>query len=169
MTTSVSGRNLADALEVVTKPIYLVELGFSPVVRISTAGSIVWNGFHWQAAPVTVSSIDNTSLGGQQATLRFANQDRVWGALVLSQVAQDRPVKIWLAYRDLSMSDPMLFCDGMMDGASVGEAVVLNVIARSTAYGSTPRLLCGPPLMNHLPPAGTELKAGSVTIKLEPR
>jgi len=168
MTTALSGRLFQDTQEVVTQPIYLIELGFDPAVRISTSRELVWDGFYWRAAPVTVSSIDNTSLGGQQATLRFANQDRVWGALVLSQVAQDRPVKIWLTYYDAA-AEPILYCDGMMDGAAVGADVTLNVIARSTAYGSTPRLLCGPPFMNHLPPAGTELKAGNVTITLTPR
>jgi hypothetical protein len=155
--------------DTVTEPIYLIELGFSPVLYLSSSKDLLWNGQYWKSAPVEVSTIDHTAVGGQAVSLSFANHDRTFGALVLSQVAQDRLVKVWEAYDNAGTLNPVLFADGVMDGAEIGEQVTLNVISKSTAYGSTPRILCGPPLMNHLPPSGTVLKAGSVTITIRSR
>jgi hypothetical protein len=102
--------------------------------------------------------------------LAFANHDRTLGALVLSQVAQDRSVKVWETYEENGVAlSPVLFADGVMDGADIGEQVTISVISKSTAYGTTPRILCGPPLMNHLPASGTVLKTGSVTITIRSR
>ena len=56
-----------------------------------------------------------------------------------------------------------------MDGAQIGEQVSINVIGKTTAYGPTPRIMCGPPLMNHLPQAGKVITTGNVTITLESR
>lgn len=160
---------LASTQDVVTEPIYLVELGFDPIWRITNAQDLNWDGHDWVSAPLHVSSIDNDAVGGQTVSIEINNHDRVPGALVLSQVAQDRPARVWLAYKDIATSTPLLIADGMMDGASVGEKVQINIISRSTAYGTTPRILCAPPLMNHLPKPGTVLKTGNVSIVLRSR
>lgn len=153
--------------QVLTKPIYLVEIRFDPVVRISNAKDTLWNGYHWMAAPIEIGSIDNDALGGQTVSMRVNNADRAFGAMVLSQGVQDRPIKIWLTYDPLTA--PILFVDGVMDSAGVGQYVDVNIISRSTFYGSTPRILCGPPLMNHLPPDGTVLKTGNVSYTIRSR
>ena len=157
---------LSDAI---TEPIYLIELGFSPVLHLSNSKDLLWNGQYWRSAPVEVSTIEHTAVGGQSVSLSFANHDRTFGALVLSQVAQDRSAKIWEAYDNSGTLSPILFADGVMDGADIGEQVTINIISKSTAYGTTPRILCGPPLMNHLPASGTVLTAGSVTITIRSR
>lgn len=154
---------------VITEPIYLIELSFNPALYLSNSKDLLWNGQYWKSAPVEVSTIDHTAVGGQSVSLSFANHDRTFGALVLSQVAQDRSVKVWEAYDDGGTLSPVLFADGVMDGADIGEQVTLNVISKSTAYGTTPRILCGPPLMNHLPASGTVLKSGNVTITIRSR
>lgn len=153
----------------ITRPVYLIELGFTPPLYLSNAGNIQWDGHYWQSASIDVGQIDNDAVGGQTVSIRIANHDRIIGALVLSQIAQDRDVRIWAGYDDLTQSPPILFAEGVMDGASVGEYVDIAIISKSTAYGSTPRILCGPPLFNHLPQSGTTLKAGHVTITLRSR
>ena len=152
-----------------TEPIYLIELGFTPTLYLSNSQDILWDGKYWMSAPVEVSSIDNDAVGGQSVSLRLNNHDRTFGALVLSQVAQDRTAKIWATYDDPSTSPPVLFADGVMDGAQVGASVDISIISKSTAYGTTPRILCGPPLMNHLPVSGTVIKIGSAEITIRSR
>lgn len=169
MPVPLTNRVITRAEDAVTKPIYLVELGFDPILRFSSGPDIVWDNVYWEKAPIQVGSIDNDAVGGQSVTLRIANHDRKIGAFVLSQVAQDRLVKVWFTYEIVDNLRPILFAKGVMDGAKIGEFVDISVISESTVYGSTPRIICGPPLMNHLPESGTVIKTGNVTIKIESR
>jgi len=153
---------------VVTNPYYLVELQFAPILYLSSGPDITWDGHDWKAAPVRVSSIDMDMLGQQDLSLSIANHDRTFGAFLLQEKAQERVVRVWLTYDDPGFK-PMLLADGFMDGAAVGEFVQIKVISRSTAYGTTPRIICSPPLFNHLPAPGSTLTAGSTTITIEDR
>ena len=162
-------RNFDDSVlrQTLTDPTYLVELGFDPPLYLSTGQSVQWDGHHWEQAPLSVSTITSDATGSQSISLSIGNQDRAYGALVLSQRAKDRYVKCWIAYA--AGGDPVLFADGIMDGASVGEEVQIGVIGRSTSYGSVPRIICAPPLMNHLPPSGTVIRFGTVRYTINSR
>lgn len=169
MPTQLAGGISGKLHEAVTAPVYLVELGFDPVLRLSNADDVVWDGKLWKAAPVRVSTISNTALGGQRVSLTLNNLDRAFGALVLAQGTKEREARVWLAYADPGVTTPRLMADGFMDGASVGPEVNISIVARSTVYGTTPRIICAPPLMNHLPQAGTVIKTGNTTITLRSR
>ena len=146
----------------------MVELGFTPVLYLSSGPTITWDGHTWEAASMEVSQI-NLDITAEQATsLRIANHDCTIGAILLNELAQDKPVKIWLNYADPAFV-PLLMSEGFMDGAQIGEFIELAVISRSTAYGSTPRIICSPPLFNHLPPPGTVIKHGTRKITIEVR
>ena len=149
-------------------PFYLVELGFTPTLYLSSGPTITWDGHTWVAAPLEVSQINLDITAEQTTSLRIANHDRSIGAILLNESAQDKPVKIWLNYDDPAFT-PVLMSEGQMDGAQIGEFIELAVISRSTAYGSTPRIICSPPLFNHLPPPGTVIKHGTRQITIEVR
>jgi hypothetical protein len=110
-------------------------------------------------------------LGRVSASISMSNLDRVLGTVVLQQNAKDHDIKIYVHYPSGSAGsvDPMLLVEGIMDGASVSERVFINVISRSAYFGSSPRIVCAPPVFNHLPPTGTVLNWGSVTLTLERR
>ena len=50
--------------DTITNPIYLVELGFDPVLHLSSGRNLVWKDHHWKSAPFTISFIDNDAVGG---------------------------------------------------------------------------------------------------------
>ena len=154
-----------------TRPVYLVELGFSPAVRMSSGAEVTWGGYVWQDLGVDVSSLSTDTVGRASASLSVSNLDRTLGVLVLSQAAKDRVAKIYAYYPEGSAGviAPRLLVDGVMDGASVGQRVDISVISRASYFGSTPRIVCAPPTFNHLPPAGTTLAWGGATLTLERR
>lgn len=168
MRVIVNAETLNDQL---TRPVYLVELGFAPTVYMSSGAEVSWGGYVWQNLGVDVSSLQTDTVGRSSATLSVSNLDRTFGSLVLSQAAKDRTAKIYVYYPEGSAGaiDPRLIVDGVMDGASVGQRVDINVISRASYFGSTPRIVCAPPTFNHLPPAGTVLNWGGVTLTLERR
>ncbi|MFN2199977.1 MAG: hypothetical protein ACK2UO_02165 [Caldilineaceae bacterium] len=157
---------IADNL--VTAPQYLIEMGFEQPLYLTSGPDLTWDGHDWKAAPIGVSGIDLDVTAQQNVSLEIANHDRVFGALVMSENAHGQPVKIWLTYRE-PLFEPMLLADGQMDGAVIGEFVRINVISRSTAYGTTPRIVCAPPLFNHLPAPGSIIELGTVKITIESR
>jgi hypothetical protein len=164
-------RTLPPALlaQTLTEPTYLIELGFDPRLYFTNGKSETWNGHNWTEGPISISGLSTDATGALSMTVTMLNHDLTFGALVLGQGARDRSVRVWIAPTDPAVEPPVMLADGMMDGGTVGEKVSINVIGRSTYFGSSPRLICAPPLFNHLPADGTVLTWGSVTYKLEAR
>lgn len=150
----------------ITRPSYLIELGFTPTFYLSTSETTIWNSITWTEAPIRVGQVSTDAKGDQAVSVTIANHDRVIGSIVLKQVARDKIVKIWARQGD---DTPVLIVDGIMDGAKVGEFVDLSIISRSAYYGSSPRYRCFSPIFNHLPQEGVKITWGSSTVDLGPR
>lgn len=159
----------SEVADVVTRPTYLVELGFAPPIRLSTGPTVSWGGYSWFAAPVDVGSVDINSHGDLQVSVSLNNLDRTYGVLVLNQGTRGRSCRIWGLYGDPATNAPILFAEGVMDGARVEDTVDLNIVGQSSLYGGTPRVLCLPPLFNHMPPDGTEIRWGATLITITSR
>lgn len=156
--------------EIVTVPVYLIYLGFSTPLSISSGPAIDWNGTAYSPMAVQVSEIASEVTGSQNINLQFSNENRQLGAIVLNEAARDKPVKIWLTYyRDGTKTEPILMAEGVMDGAEIKERVTISVISKSLWYGSSPRLVCRPPVYNNLPVSGSVLTWGNVTYKIVSR
>lgn len=155
-------QNAASLSDTLTAPIYLVKLNFSIPFYLSSGPEVSWDGATWQEEGIVVRRVEVDTLGRAAISLAISNLDRIMGQLVLGQPTKDRFVQVYAYYPSGSAGaiDPIFLVDGVIDGASVGEVVSFRVISKSAWFGSTPRLICGPPTFNHLPPDGTILRWG---------
>lgn len=155
----------------VTQPLYLIEIGFSPALRLSTRGDVAWNSLSWSGGEaIDVSSLDADGSGRQSGTVQIGNLDDYVGTLVLSQGVADRPVKIWKADgAALDVADPVLVFDGVIQSADVDTSrVSLSLAGSGTRSAFAPRRVIGAASgFNFLLPAGTKIKIGATTYTLE--
>lgn len=155
----------------VTQPLYLIEIGFSPALRLSTRGDVTWNSLSWSGGEaIDVSSLDADGSGRQSGTVQIGNLDDYVGTLVLSQGVADRPVKIWKADgAALDVADPVLVFDGVAQGADVDTSrVSLSLAGSGTRSAFVPSRVIGAASgFNFLLPAGTKIKIGATTYTLE--
>lgn len=149
-----------------TRPLFLVEIQWSTVLRLSTGGDVTWSGYAWSGAlPLTVSGITAAGTVGQGGQLRIGNHSGAAGALAL-QGLDDVPVRIWHAHADaLADADPMLVFEGVADGVTVGTASVdITLSALPSARSHSPSLIIGPAAgFNVLLPPGARVVAGQQT------
>lgn len=159
----------AAAGRTVTRPLYLIEIGWSPVSRLSTAGAVVWAGLSWLDVACQVSGISATSNAAQQGRLSISNVDLLFGTLALG-LSGDVPVRIWHAHADaLADLDPALVFDGAIDAAEVSDATVELTLGPSRSSAAfAPRLTVGLDAgFTVLLPAGTRVPVGNQVYVLE--
>lgn len=148
----------------VTQPGYLVELGFSTVLRLSTAGDVTWDGKTWVDADVRVDGLSAGESGQAAASLTLGNADGAFGVLLMSQTAIDIPVRIW----SRSGGSSALEFSGVIDGAEIGLECRLPLLPVSSVFGTAPRRVIGPSSgFNALIPAGSRIVMGTQTYVLE--
>lgn len=155
----------------ITRPIALIEIGFAPTSRLSTAGDVVWAGQAWSGAQrVAVSGLSADGSGSQSARLVIGNADLAFGALVLGQGVADRPVRIWTGdAAALADDDLTLAFEGVIASAEVTpESVTMSLSAQGSRTLFAPRRFVGASAgFTRLIPAGTQIKIGSTTYTLE--
>ena len=155
----------------VTQPLYLIEIGFAPALRLSTRGDVIWNALSWSGGEaIAVGSLDADGSGRQSGTIQVGNLDDYAGTLVLAQGVADRPVKIWKADgAALDVADPVLVFDGVVERADVDiSRVSLSLAGSGTRSAFAPRRVIGPAAgFNFLMPAGSKIKIGATTYTLE--
>lgn len=155
----------------ITRPIALVEIAFSPVSRLSTAGDVTWSGQVWSGGQrVVVSGLSADGAGTQSARLEIGNADLAFGALVLGQGIADRAVRIWTGdAAALADDDLTLAFSGVIASAEVTPAAVtMALVAQGSRTLFAPRRFIGASAgFSRLIPAGTQIKIGATTYTLE--
>ena len=143
-----------------TKPYFLVYMGFSTPVRMSTRASITWGGFTYLAAGITVSG------QADSPTIQVFNETTLFGQVVLVDGTSGRDVKIYQGYmNDSAHPSPELVFDGEMGEASIGDMV--SIKCKRNAPLRTPRHYSVPPVVNHVPPSGTRFETPKQVVILE--
>lgn len=158
---------LASAVaQTITRPGYLVEIGFSTPVRLSTLGDVSWGGHTWQAG----YKIDIQGLGrslGATPRLSLGNNDLSFGALVLNEGAADKAVRIY-AIDAGAPADAVAVFDGIADAAEIGDLVIFTLAQRHAKTLDAPRKFIGPSIgLNHLRPANSRITLGAATYVLQ--
>lgn len=160
----------AAAGRTVTRPLYLIEIGWSPVCRLSTADTLTWAGYTWSAeVACSVSGISASQAGAQAGQVQISNVDLLFGTLALADPA-NAPVRIWHAHADaLALDDPQLVFEGVVDSAEVSEKSVILALGPSRSFASfAPRLTVGLDAgFSVLLPAGTRVPVGNQVFVLE--
>ena len=143
----------------ITRPYYLVYLGFDTPVRLSTTVAIAWDGHTWTEAPVEVSL-------SSQPSIKVFNESTLIGQVVLTEGTTGRAVKIYQGYgNDSAHPNPVLVFDGELGSASIGSRV--SIQCKQHPPLKTPRHYAIPPYFNHVPPAGTRFETPKQVIILE--
>lgn len=152
----------------ITRPLHLVQIDASPVLRFCTLQAITLGGYTWQAATLQI-----TGLAGEGSpSLVFADPDSAIATAVLQGLLDDVAVRIWTAdAAALADADVVLQWQGATDGASIDPEtgrVTLGLTLATAAALYAPRLLYGPAMgMNTMIPAGAVIKVGDKTYTVE--
>lgn len=170
--------NATEVTKPVTRPLWLVEIHYDPIIRLSSRGDVTLDGETFQGANIDVDL--------RSRRLIIFNEDLQWSSAFLAGTAGIQ-VNIWKSYVDGALesarSVPVVndadeavandadeavvtmplqaFGDlipefsGEMGGGVIGTKIEINLRAQTPAQ--TPRLAAVPPTFNHLPPAGTKI------------
>lgn len=142
----------------ITEPNYLLELGFSPMLRYAALRTVNWGGYLWSASGLAVQSVDVES-----ANFSLRNHDNALSAIVLGSNLHNISCKIYQHYD----SDAELIFSGTLAAApQIGPRVELSAQyqGHSSKYPSGQIVA---PLFNHLMPQGTEIQFGNKTLRFE--
>ena len=152
----------------ITRPLHLVRIDSTPVLRFCTLATLTLMGESWQTAGLQI-----TGLGGDGSpTLVFTDPDGAIATAVLQGLLDDVPVTIWSGdAQALADADPVIQWQGATDGASIDPAssrVSISLSAAPSAALYAPRLLYGPAMgMHTMIPAGAVIKVGDKTYTVE--
>ena len=143
MSRALNARISAEIQATVTSPTYLVELGFSTLLRLSTGATVTWNGATWMAADLQVAGITERSGGVLEAELVFGNAENEISAIVLGEGVRERPVTIWLIYGEAPYDpdDAVQLFAGVVDSVpAIGYPTRIQAISRGAGASRTPRV-----------------------------
>lgn len=164
----------------VTLPGYLIEIGFTTPLRISTRGTLTWDSKSWAAADARVSGLSaDGSASSLNGALDIGNFDTNigglgsgMGVLVLAEGVAGRACSIWAYYGDTAPAagDPVKVFSGVCDAADIpSDGPVRITLAQSggrTLY--CPRTyLTADSGFSYLPTPGQLVRFNGETIRLE--
>lgn len=145
---ALSTHNAAEVDQVVTRPVWLMRLGFGTPLLLSSREQITIGADTYLAANL---EIDLGSL-----RFRLFNESFTWSSTFLSGVSGTE-VKVWKVWGDgpFVAADLDLWFEGELGAGTVGSIIEFGL--RPSAPLQTPRLSVAPPTFNHLPPSGAEI------------
>ena len=162
MTRPTSSSTDTAVAQTLTRPLFLIQLGFNIPVRLSNREQITYASVIWQAGSFRLQ------MGSGGWAVEVFNESLLLGQTVLTQGTAGRTAKVYQLYGEGPWADEDGECllDGEMGEATITGSTVTIALKRS-APQRTPRLYLNPPLCNHIPPAGTQIRTASGTVTLE--
>ena len=168
MARTLSSTTQTEIAKAVTKPFWLVYIGFGTPLRYSSGATVSWNSQTWTANDLQVSVNPDKNSG----TLRIQNTDYSFGQLVMNNDGiADVPIKIYQLYGDGSyaVDDAELLFDGVGGRDVIGTRwVEVELKVADTEVMFAPRIRCTKEMgFNHLPPNGLVISWGGEQFTLE--
>ncbi len=168
-------RTLSSALntevaKTVTSPGYLVEIMFAMPVRLSSRGTLTWNGLNWQAADFRVSGLAWDAAGEQTGRLDLGNTDLTYSSLVLAEGVAERAIRIWKFYGAApGASDTVQIFNGVGDEAEIMHRhVSIGLTTEASGTALSPREFIGQASgFNWVPASGTIIPWAGENYRLE--
>lgn len=152
-----------------TEPFYLIEMFFTTIVRFCslktvTISSVLWSG----TRTIKIPSLATNQTGTQSGALQLSDVDNLISGLVLTEGCAEKEINIYQGYGTPSDDTEIVrIFKGHMDSASIDDtSVTINLLGKNSTRFS-PNIYMSPPDFNHMPPAGTIIKSGNVTVTLE--
>lgn len=171
MARTLSTQTQSDIAQTVTTPRYLIELGFTTVVRLSTRGDVTYMGAGWVDSGAVVDGLNTTPGGGKSLTLQLPNYDNAYTSLVLNFGIRDRSVKVYVLYSNDPFpadEDGELIFEGRMDAVpSFGDVLTLDCQSDGNRTRNSPRTPLVLFLGADMPAPGTVItwNGGSLTLQ----
>ncbi len=154
-----------------TAPGYLIYIDFSPPIRLSTRGTVTYQGAVWNSANIAISGVSADSAPNQKATILIADYDAAMTAMLFNNSVADRQIIIYAFDGDVTDSHvEMIYGVG---GAVSGDAynnIKISVANLSSRTIFIPQKRIAPEFgFNHVPPNGMVIKTATGTITLRNR
>lgn len=144
----------------VTRPGYLVSVGFSTPQYYSTLGDISFDGKTWLGSSVRVEGLQRITKTGRAALLRFGDSDQAVSALALNEGVSDRVVQIYSVYAG-APTHAVLELSGVGDSVEIGTDTSISVVEFSAARVMLPKRRIGKETgFNTLLPSGSGIWIG---------
>ncbi len=154
-----SSNTESEMTNTVTRPVFIIELGFATPLRLCSRGAIIYETNTYSGATLKIDL--------KSKKLQIYNQNLSYSATFVSELTAGIRCKIWQLYGDAPFSsgdaDPVF--DGELGGATIGEWLSLNLLPHAVIYA--PRLFATVPTFNHIPPNGLEIATPYGLYKLE--
>ena len=167
-------KSISSALSValgapVQRPAVLVEMGFSPIKRLSSGPTVAsWGGYAWPASDIGIEGlrVDALRVAG---TLVVGNMDGVFGALCISEGVQDKSIRIWgFDAAATTALDVVWLCDAQASATSISKRDVRLALRHRTELIVSPRTLVNAAAgFTQKLPAGTVLRINGIDYRLE--
>lgn len=153
-----SSVNRAGIASTLTRPVYLVEFGFSTPLRLSSRETISYAGNTYTSATVSVD-ISGPSIRLLNASLAYTSTFKVG--------ADGVTCLIWVVYGEspFARGDADLVFSGEVGAVGIGEQISIRL--RDAPPKQVPRLQVAPPAFNNLPPDGLEIRTSAGLFRLE--
>lgn len=166
-------RSLSSALQAahsaaVQKPAWLLEIGFSEVVRLSSFDTITAFGESWIGAGFDLSGllVDAARVEG---SIRLPNTDNAYGALALGQGVSDKRIRVWgYDAGATATADFELLVDGVGAGVEINSDWVTIGVRSATEYVYAPRQRVNAAAgITYVLPAGALVAIGGTNYRIE--
>lgn len=142
----------------VTRPLFLVAMGFDTPVYYSTRDQVSWDSKTWIAASITVANPTSKT-----PTISIFNESTTFGQMVLGEGTSGKTVTIYQAYGMTSgYTTPIPIFSGEMGESQIGRHVIIK--CKRNASQLTPRLYVTPPTFNNTPKAGSRIETANNQI-----
>lgn len=157
----------------VTTPAYFVEILFSSPLRLSTRGTLPWNGNTWNARGITISGLGyDIGTSQQSGTLMIIDDEFDISTLVLREGVTGRGINVWKFYGSTpAPADPQQIFAGVGDASTLdaqrGTVSIALVQRGATELYSPRRFQTRAGGFSILPVTGRIIYWNGVNYKLE--
>lgn len=151
----------------ITRPGYLVMMGFNVPMYYSTFGPVTWGGHNWISGDVKVDPIVKDRGLARSGKITLANLDNFFTAILLNEGVSDKPFEIYAVYAGAPDS-AVLELAGVGDAVEIGDRASIGISGNSTQKNISPRRRISPATgFTRLLPPETVLHVGGVAYTLE--
>ena len=144
MTRTVTAALLTELGNPITTPAWFVEILFSTPLRLSSRGTLDWNGNTWQSRDLSIRGLGSDVSSAQQSgNLTIGDLDLSVWTLIQAQDIKGRGVNVWKFYGVApAPTDPVQIFAGAGDAAAMDESsggVNISLVQRSARELHAPR------------------------------
>jgi len=168
---TLSAALLAALASTVTKPGFLVKIGFATPIYLSSRGAVTYDGHTYTAADIELTGLGADPKGDQRGTLRIGNTDLAIGVIILNEQNADWDITVYVFdAAATATADIVEIFNGTGNGAALDERwASIDLTSGSTSTQFLPaEYITAEQGFSFLPPAGMRIATPAGIYTLEP-